>query len=431
MKYFLLTLFICLTFYGKAQDSITTISGKVIDFKTKEPVSFVIVNDLQTNKTVQTDLKGEFQISYKSKASVLIISKLGYETQTVNISGTTKLPLLINLKNRVLELPEVMISDNKTTKRLVNNSFYVLDYQFLNNSILLLGETNDKNILKLIDKNGKELKKLALDSIKSETLFKDCFDNIHVLTENNSFQVYINLNGIHLLDKVRRRLFDSLLHPCILNTTENLYFENTLNKGQTKTFFVINKTTKQKSGLGIFSDEFKISMAKNEADYMRMKYGYTDENNTMGGVSADDLRASRRKSDDIEFARRVIFSSAYIPFLYNNDTITVFDHPNDLIHRYLLNNTEISLQSMEYHHYKNWKPQVISDDITHKYYTTYLHDGIIILGEINLATGKIVKRFSLKHTFPKNIKVKDGVVYYLYRLRDSGDKMALYAYSIN
>lgn len=430
MKYSLLTLLVCITFFCNAQDSLKTISGKIIDLTTKEPIDFVIVNDLNTNKTIQSNHKGEFEINGVNKKTILVFSKLGYQTQAVSVYPTTKLPLIVNLKIQSKDLSEVVITAAKSTKRLVKNSFYVSDYQFIANNILLLGEINDKTVLKLINKDGKELQRLTVNNFKSDTLVKDCFNNIHLLTENNTIQVFINNNNINLLDNVRRSLFDSLLRPCILNTNDNLYFQHIYNQGQMKTIFVINKTTKQKSDFGIFSDAFKMDMLKNEESFMYQKYGYTADN-TMGELSPDDLRASRRKEDDINFAKKFIYTAAYIPIILNNDTITVFDHPNDLIHRYSLNNTEVNLETMEYHHYKNWKPQIIGDEFQHKFYTTYLHDGIVTMGEINLATGKINKRFKLQHPFPKNIKVENGVVYYLYRLKDTEDRTALYALEID
>lgn len=285
-------------------------------------------------------------------------------------------------------------------------------------------------MVKLINLEGKELSRLALNGTNYESLFKDCFDNVHLINKTHTNQMYIVDEKVNFLDDVKRRTFDSLLRPCILNTNNDIYFEAHFNKNQTKSIFVINKNTKQKSGLGIFSDEFKISMQNDEENFMYAKYGAIDNNNTMGESSADDQRAARRKDDDINFAKRIIYLAAYIPVFMNNDTLTVFDHPNNLIHRYSLNNIEIKLQVMEYNHYKDWKPQVISDEINHKFYTTYLHDGIITLGEINLQTGKIDKRFKIAYTFPKNIKVRNGIVYYLYRLRDSDDKMAIYAHQI-
>ncbi|MBC7693927.1 MAG: carboxypeptidase-like regulatory domain-containing protein [Burkholderiales bacterium] len=355
-----------------AQDSLRKISGKIIDVVTKQPISFAVVTDFETNLSFQTNEQGYFEKSTNKKVVILIITKLGYESQTVKINQLTKLPLTITMKIRTVDLSEVSIVADKPVKRLVDNSFYILDYQFTDNNIILLGEMDHKQRVKLIELNGKEICRLWLKNKKYESVFKDCFNNIHLVSKFYTSQVYFDNLKLNLLDSVRRSLFDSLLVPCILDNNDNLYFESLLDKKQTKTFFVINKLTKKASGIGIFSDEFKIKMLKNEAAFLVSKYGQIDEKNTMEDVSAGDLKASRKKEDDINFAARVIYTDAYIPILLNNDTITVFNHPNGLIHQYSTNNIEVDLQIMEYSHYKNWKPLVISDEIKHKYYTTYL-----------------------------------------------------------
>ena len=85
---------------------------------------------------------------------------------------------------------------------------------------------------------------------------------------------------------------------------------------------------------------------------------------------------------------------------------------------------------MDYNHFRQWKPLVLFDAARNLFYTTYLKDGITTIGEINMATGKINKRFTLSHAFAKNIKIDKGIVYYLYRLKFTDDKMALYAHQL-
>jgi hypothetical protein len=414
---------------GHAQDSLRKITGRIIDNVTKKPIDFAAITDFKTNVSFQANAQGYFEKTTNEKVVILIITKVGYESQTVKINQNTTFPLTVTMNIRTLDISEVAVVAQKPVKRLVDNSFYILDYQFTGDNIILLGEMDDKQMAKLIDMDGKEICRLWLKNKKYESIFKDCFNNIHLVSKFYTTQMYYDNSSLNLLTDIRRTLFDSVLVPCILDNNNNLYFETLLNKKQTKTFFVINKTSKEISSLGIFSDEFKIGMMKSEGVFMAGKYGNIG-NNPMDATTAEELRAMRRKDDDVNFAARVIFTDAYIPILLNNDTITVFNHPNGLIHRYAVNNKEVDLQIMEYNHYKNWKPVVISDEVKHKFYTTYLHDGIISLGEINLKNGKINRRFKLIHTFPKNIKIKNGIVYYLYRLKDSEDKMAIYSHQI-
>lgn len=427
---FALIFCLCSVLPAFGQDSLKSISGKIIDFKTKEPVGFVIIQVLSENAYAQSRLNGSFNIHYKGKSPVIVIRKLGYETLTLNIDSSVRLPLLIHLKGQSKDLSEVVVSANKAVKRLVDNTFYVSDYQLLHERILLLGDINEIPYLRLITKDGEVLhsSKLARHSYKN--LFKDCFGNVHVLGDFTSTQVYIAGNQIGLLDEIRLGLFDSLLRPCILDKENNLYFEANSNQGQTKSVYAINKKTREAYDYGTYSNESMIAMIADENSHSNAKYGNSGKNE-MEDVTADELRNMRRKEQDRIFFNTIIATKSYIPVFAGDDTLFIFDHPNNLIHSYLLqSNKALHVKTMGYNHFKQWKPLVLFDEARNLFYTTYLSDGIVTIGEINMATGKINKRFTISHTFPKTIKIDNGIVYYLYRVKFTDDKMALYAHRL-
>jgi hypothetical protein len=430
IKWIITGIFLYAAILSYGQDSLTSISGKIIDLKTKEPVGFVIVHVLFENSYTQSNYNGTFKISYKSKNPIIVIRKLGYETLTINPDSSVKGPLLITLKPQSKDLSEVVVSANKPTKRLVDNTFYVSDYQLTGDHIMLLGDLNDKPCLRLITKEGEVLQTYKLTNDLHKKLFKDCFDNIHLISDRYSTQVFVNNTTIGLLDPIRISLFDSLLKPCLLSKHEHFYFETVYNQGQTKHIFGISKVKKQKYDLGTYTNEAMLKMIDEEGNRRNDKYGGSDKNE-MDDVTPDELRAMRRKEDAKIFFNTVILKDAYVPVFISDDTLYIFNHPNNLIHSYSLETHKaLALKTMTYNHFRQWKPLVVFDAARNKFYTTYLKDGIIALGEINLSTGKITKRFTIKHTFPKNIKVDNGVVYYLYRLKFTEDKMALYAHQL-
>lgn len=412
------------------QDSLKSISGKIIDLKTKEPVGFAIIQVLFENTYAQSRLNGTFKIDYKDKDPIIVIRKLGYQTLTINIDSTVKFPLLINLKAQSKDLSEVIVSANKPTKRLVDNTFYVSDYQLMNDRILLFGDINETQYLRLITTEGEVLHTFKLTRHVYNSTFKDCFGNVHLLSDLSSTQVYLSHNTIGLLDDIRLSLFDSLLRPCILSKADNFYFENSYNQGQTKNVFAINKASRKIYDFGTYSNEAMIAMIADENRHSNSKHGGSGKNE-MEDLSPDELRAMRRKEDDRIFFNTIVATKAYIPVFAGEDTVFIFDHPNNLVHRYSLeSNKALQVKTMEYNHFPQWKPLVLFDEARNLFYTTYLKDGIITIGEINLVTGKINRRFKLIHTFPKNIKIDRGVVYYLYRLKFTDDKMALYAHQL-
>jgi len=433
MKYKITFALALLLFSGSlayGQDSLKSISGKIVDFKTKEPIGFVIVQVLFENAYTQSRLNGSFKIGYQSKAPIIVIRKLGYETLTITVDSTVQLPLLINLKAQSKDLSEVVVSANKPTKRLVDNAFYVSDYQLTGDGILLFGDINETQYLRLITREGEILHTYKLTQHPYNTTFKDCFGNVHLLSDLSSTQVYISNHKIGLLDDIRLSRFDSLLRPCILSRENNFYFESYYNQGQTKAVFAINKASRQTYDYGTYSNEAMIAMIADENRHSNVKHGGSGKHE-MEDLSPEELRAMRRKEDDRIFFNTIIATKAYIPVFAGDDTIFIFDHPNNLIHSYLLaDHKALQVKTMDYNHFRQWKPLVLFDAARNLFYTTYLKDGITTIGEINMATGKINKRFTLSHAFAKNIKIDKGIVYYLYRLKFTDDKMALYAHQL-
>lgn len=427
---FAVALFLCTVLPVYGQDSLKSISGKVIDFKTKEPVGFVVIQVLFENSYTQSRLNGSFKIDYQGENPVIVIRRLGYETITLTIDSTVKLPLVIHLKAQSKDLSEVVISANKPTRRLVDNTFYVSDYQLIGDKILLFGDINEIPYLRLISKEGEVLHSSRLKKHPYTALFKDCFGNVHLTGDVSSTQIYISNNQIGLLEPVRTSRFDSLLRPCLFNRNENFYFESCYNQGQTKTVFALHKRTRKTSDYGTYSNEAMLAMISDENRLSNSKYGSSGKNE-MEDLSPEELRAMRRKEDERNFFNTIIATKAYIPVFADEDTLFVFDHPNNLIHSYVMeSNRLLPVKTMEYNHFKQWKPLVLFDEARNLFYTTYLKDGIMTLGEINKTTGKINKRFALEHTFPKNIKIDNGIVYYMYRVKFSEDKMALYAHQL-
>ena len=113
-KNYLFFLVLCTTisFIAKGQFSVT---GTVIDSASREPLAGASVFCQNTTLGTATNKQGEFSLTLKSGGYDLIFSYTGYQTQTVRISGNTKLEVLLTKEDK--SLGEVVI----------RNSFEVAD----------------------------------------------------------------------------------------------------------------------------------------------------------------------------------------------------------------------------------------------------------------------------------------------------------------
>jgi TonB-dependent starch-binding outer membrane protein SusC len=93
----------------------TTITGTVIDSKTKAPIIGVVVAVKGTSVGAASDANGSFSIKVDKLPTKLTVSNVGYETQWINVYGTEA--LAVTLKESVRRLDEVVITGYSTQER--------------------------------------------------------------------------------------------------------------------------------------------------------------------------------------------------------------------------------------------------------------------------------------------------------------------------
>ena len=114
-KLFILFILILLQSGYLAAQQDKTISGKITDSKTREPIIGAVVTVKGTTIGVATNEKGQFSLKIKKLPSVLVVSNIGYESQRV-IANTTE-QINLSLNEVVSRLDEVVITGYSTQER--------------------------------------------------------------------------------------------------------------------------------------------------------------------------------------------------------------------------------------------------------------------------------------------------------------------------
>ncbi len=92
----------------------TTITGTVLDSDSKEPIVGATISNAQTHKALTvTDLSGQFSIE-STKATTIKISFIGYEPQTMTLSGNSTFHYY--LKQEIKTLDEVVVTAQESRK---------------------------------------------------------------------------------------------------------------------------------------------------------------------------------------------------------------------------------------------------------------------------------------------------------------------------
>ncbi len=109
IRYSIFSLFIVLSFAAKSQ---VTITGKVIDSASREPLSGASVFAQNTTLGTVTDKEGNFSLSLKSGGYELIISYTGYQNQQFRITDNKDQQVQIELVKEDKTLSAVIIQSS-------------------------------------------------------------------------------------------------------------------------------------------------------------------------------------------------------------------------------------------------------------------------------------------------------------------------------
>ncbi len=102
--FILLSIFISSTIFGQF-----TVTGKIVDSSTKEPLYGASVFCQNTTSGTTTNKEGEFSLQLKPGGYELIISFTGYQTKEIRISNNDNNPLQIGMAKEEKAMGEVII----------------------------------------------------------------------------------------------------------------------------------------------------------------------------------------------------------------------------------------------------------------------------------------------------------------------------------
>ncbi|GAA5030185.1 SusC/RagA family TonB-linked outer membrane protein [Marivirga lumbricoides] len=106
MKIILLSLLQLVLFAAVAQEQ--TISGKITDAQSGEPLPGVNVQIKDTNKGTNSSIDGEYKISVPSENTILVFSFIGMKTQEINVGQRSILD--VQLEQDLQQLNEVVVT---------------------------------------------------------------------------------------------------------------------------------------------------------------------------------------------------------------------------------------------------------------------------------------------------------------------------------
>ncbi len=414
-----------------AQD--VNFTGKIVNSLTREPVENVNLKILNTPYGTSTDKEGRFGLHLNKFPVVVEITCIGYESLRIEMNKPESSPLEIAMQPAVLQLEGVTVLAKKAIPVYTNPNYSVLDYELLNDNLLILVYKYQLNRceLLLLTRVGDTLARTTLPDVPPMKLYKDPLGNVHYFSKKgNAFQCYFDLEGKKLSFIYRFSV------ERVLQTFGDIKFE--INK---KLFFQENTPEGFSSQMGYYSREDGKKYLQLADNQKEAKAYYADLNSFLEPTRPGDDYSMGAKMQAYELFYKPKNNAVMVKagpgliavFDFISDTLQILNPDWKILstssisfHKEAKSNLLSSIATAFSGNEWKWQPEIYTDEFTGKIYISFVKQGRVKLCNIDLYTGKIAAEYVLPVLFVEKIKIYKGEAFFKYKETGEFEKWKLY-----
>jgi len=425
------------------------VSGSVTDGNTKEPLTNVNIESQNNKVGTISNESGDFTILLKNFPASLVFSHVGYSSLRINLEVPPIGDLNIQLTPEVTQLSGVTVITDKIDTIYRDSKYSVMDYELLDDGILLLIFKYTLSRAELLFKayDGTEKAKLQILPGRPLRLFRDCIGNVHLFTKTRSFQIFIEGKVIKLLPGVDKDVFMNIMGDCLFKAGGHLYFQKYGFQNLVSNYYSADTISKKWKLFRTISDRDKMA-------FLERNGGYNPEMDKMnlsaipGDLNGSMWRAYRDIEVQNRFNKMAYLSPVYAPLQRLGDSLCIFNHPDSVMEFYDLSDKLLFTTPIKYHITKKqdplrtfasawakkvkWDKKVIIDEPKRKLYTLFIRsNGQMELREISIETGETSLALKIPFPYVEKIKVRDGYVYFIYKGWPEQEKKKLFRQRID
>lgn len=401
----------------------------VVDATTRKGLASVFISSDNGLAQLMSNDDGRFIVVADSSFRSFSFYKLGFRRRSINVAELMKMDT-IALTPRPTELEEVVVRQRRIDTIVKDKRFYVDDFQLLpdNNFLILTSRPNAEGFeLCYYDRVKGIVRKQVFREESGARLFRDCFRNVHLLTDQFSRQVFFDSEkSFTLLSKYPRRTFDSLLAPCALEMDTQILVRQEMPPVK------IELTYFDAESHSDFLNYVRVSRHANRLFYSG---GYNAELREMIDhelkdaqlMYSHDPRRVYEMEAQIGLFYRSIAKALYLPVFLRQDTVVLFDFQEYRLLFFdpagqLLKKTALNKKDFGTMH----DFEVLYDEETLKFYIRMKIADHSVLREVNIHTGRCAATIRLEKIFASHVLVRNGRIYYLVRENEWDDTTYLY-----
>lgn len=398
------------------------IANVSLNFSVRDSIKTRVTNHQGLSIFYTWDYTEEFYLSTEHP----MYEPLSYRRSGMLTSGDTIHVKLIlkpikkqSMNQVVIKAPGIPDTVFKSTE------FNVADFEVTENGEYLLlvypKRSGYKNAILWFD--GSRIKdSLSVNGI-GINLIKDYRDNVHIICQEEVFNVAIQGDSLQLYNIPKGYFVDYVL-PIVDTTTSKLFFSNFNDYYPAFDYFSLDRIDSSYRKLIHVEDSFMMELYRSEYKWVDVRTRlWAKQNEIETGIDAQIWVGATY------FTQSIYYKAPFAPLFKIHDSIYVLNFQTDLISVYDAFGDMIRTIPLLFHYNKaktGWKRIILKDNVTQSLYAVFEKDGIFYLGKIDLRTGLIQAKHRIYHKYVEKIRVYNGNAYYIYRPFESIQKRFLY-----
>jgi hypothetical protein len=421
------------------------ISGIVRDELSLAPIGDVNITINGTKQGAVSDKSGRFSLILEKIPAAVTLSYVGYETVFFDIVKFSPKPLEMIMRPKVYSLREVEIPAKKFNYIFRDLDYSVLDYEILDDNLLLLIFRYQLKRCELImlTLEGDTLIIAQVPELKPKCLYKDFLGHVHYIsTLGNAFQCYHD-DSLKQFGFTYQTTFDSLRmisQPFLFSAADRVYFQEYTPDGFGKNIgyydkehhkeyirFMSGETTRKK-----YNDDLTFySRWNNQLE--------STDPNSPARVTGDEIRANKLFNYQKINAPFVKLGETNMAvFIFSEDVIELMDPKGKVyrkvpitFHKELEENLLASIFTaiVPVPEWK-WRGKILADEYYRNVYAVFTKNGMVQIRKIDLETGNLTRSYDLPFPFPEKIQIYKGDAYFLIKTDGSDNNWKLGKYKL-
>ncbi len=425
---FAISLSLCL----KAQQTIT-VYGKVTDGNTHKALQGVSVQLQNSTYGTNSSKTGTFSFTIPYKKHLSVLFGLISYTKRVKVidmeENQDSVYVSVSLAPSYSFIDTVAIYSTMKPDTLVGSPKYsIYDFDFYEDKYILLTAARSLNTadLKLADQSGKIITTYTVpkEGGMAKEFYHDYMGYTNLVCENYIYRINMYHDRFVLIPLAIQDV-NTFIKPIIDTINGKIIFTDYWKDYPMFNYF--SYTEKDSTKAQLLTVEDKELMHAYNFEYYSLKPRAKLEARRL----AMDLNMDKHVVASLMsgFTKSMFYEPLFAPLFIVKDTICVFDHYKDQLYHLDKHGTKLDSIAISYNHPKNWKEwkhQMLKDDIENLIYAVYEKNGHKYVKQISTQTGKDLGRYSLQFHSADKLKIHDGYAYYIYRPFESTQEKFFY-----